>query len=185
MLGMTILVLLVISFAVICVRIVLPADGYLTSQRVLTCPETGQPAKVKVDVGYRLRTLFGGHERLRLQSCSRWPERRICGQECLLQVNLNPEILERVVGTWYDGKNCALCSQKLQEQDWRRGRFSAVDAEGRFCCGGEMPLRDLPRALANYRPVCWSCHVEQREHKTREATFKGDRRAYHEEPWTG
>ena len=185
MVGMTILVLLLVSFAIICVRIVLPPNGYLTSQRMLTCPETGRSVRVKIDIGHRLRTLLGGHERLRLRSCSRWPERSVCGQECLLQVNLDPEILEHILQTWYDAKTCALCSQKLREQDWRRGRFSAVDVEGRFFCGSELPLHDLPMALAHYRPVCWSCHLEQREHKVREETFKGDRRGYQEERWTG
>jgi hypothetical protein len=165
MLGVTILVLLfAVCFAFICFRIVLPADGYLTSHRMLTCPETGQPARVQLDIGYRLRTLLGGHERLRLQSCARWPERQICGQECLLQVDLNPEIMERVLRTWYEGKMCALCSQKLQEQDWRRGRFSALDEEGRFFCANELPLRELPKTIGRYRPVCWSCHLERREH---------------------
>ena len=94
MLGMTILVLLLVtSFAFICYRILLPPDGYLRRKRMLTCPETGEHVNLRIDVVHRIRTLLGGHEHLRVESCSRWPDRRVCGQECLLQVDLCPEVL--------------------------------------------------------------------------------------------
>jgi hypothetical protein len=187
MLGMTVFVLLlIVGFALLCFWFLRQPDGYLSSQRVLTCPETRKPAAVKLDIGHRLRTLFGGREQLQLKSCSRWPERQGCSQECLLQVDSSPAILDGVLRAWYAGKTCALCHRALQEQDWTLGRFSAVDASGRFLCGSELPLRKLPTALESYQPVCWPCHLGQRARNYPPDTLlQGDRRAAKEERWTG
>jgi hypothetical protein len=187
MLGMTVFVLLlIVGFVLLCIWFLLQPDGFLSSQRFVTCPETQQSAAVKIDIGYRIRTLLGGRERLQLKSCSRWPERQPCGQECLLQVDLNPAILEGVLRTWYAGKTCALCSRELQEQDWTLGRFSAVDESGRFWPGSELPLRKLPMDAEHYRPVCWPCHLERRAlRRFPEVLLQGDRRVTREGPWTG
>jgi hypothetical protein len=50
--------------------------------RVITCPENRKPAGVMVDTGHVLLMTLTGKEDLRLKSCSRWPERQDCGQEC-------------------------------------------------------------------------------------------------------
>ena len=60
-------------------------------KRVITCPETRKPAAIQVDAGHAALTAAVSHPDLRLKSCSRWPEREDCGQECLLQVELSPE----------------------------------------------------------------------------------------------
>src|SRR5512133_765570 len=60
--------------------------------RVITCPENLEPAAVHVDA---LRAAHwaavSGDPVLRLKSCSRWPERADCGQDCLSQVESAPE----------------------------------------------------------------------------------------------
>ncbi len=52
------------------------------------CPETMQPVDVYVDAKHAARTRFAGREELIVTSCSRWPERRGCGQDCTPQVPL-------------------------------------------------------------------------------------------------
>jgi len=52
------------------------------------CPETQRPVDVYVDATHAARTRFAGHEELIVTSCSRWPERRGCGQECTPQIPL-------------------------------------------------------------------------------------------------
>src|SRR4051812_41418524 len=52
------------------------------------CPETQQPVEIFVDATHAARTRFGGHEELLVTSCSRWPERLGCNQECTPQVPL-------------------------------------------------------------------------------------------------
>lgn len=52
------------------------------------CPETMQPVKVYVDAAHAAKTRFHGREELVVVSCSRWPERRGCGQDCTPQIPL-------------------------------------------------------------------------------------------------
>ena len=46
--------------------------------RLVECPETKAPAAVDIRTG---RAVFG--QQFDLSDCSRWPERRACGRECL------------------------------------------------------------------------------------------------------
>jgi len=52
------------------------------------CPETMQPVDLYVDAAHAAKTRFHGREELVVVSCSRWPDRRSCGQECTPQVPL-------------------------------------------------------------------------------------------------
>jgi len=52
----------------------------------LICPENGEPAHVTVDATYAAMTSAVGMNRLRLDGCSRWPERGACDQSCLSQL---------------------------------------------------------------------------------------------------
>jgi hypothetical protein len=58
--------------------------------RLVTCPETDSPAAVRVGAGRIMASSSIGEPDLRLGSCSRWPERRLCGQPCLSQIEAAP-----------------------------------------------------------------------------------------------
>ena len=60
-------------------------DEYRQSLHAL-CPETSQPADIRIDGTRAARTRFHGHEELVVTSCSRWPERAACNQACTPQV---------------------------------------------------------------------------------------------------
>src|ERR1041384_2571745 len=60
-------------------------------KRLITCPESHKPAAVEVAAGKAARTALLGDPTLRLNQCSRWPERQDCGHECLQQVEPDPE----------------------------------------------------------------------------------------------
>ena len=81
-------------------------------QKVI-CPDNQQPATVEVDSKFAFSTALRGQEHERLDTCSRWPEKGDCGQECLAQVNPSPENLERLLQKWYQGKTCAICERPL------------------------------------------------------------------------
>jgi hypothetical protein len=49
----------------------------------VTCPETKGAAQVGLDGGCAARSSIFGRLKLRVRSCSLWPERRACGQDCL------------------------------------------------------------------------------------------------------
>src|SRR5690349_19771488 len=50
---------------------------------LVTCPETQHPAAVNIDNWRAVLTRAAAPHHLQLSACSRLPERRECGQECL------------------------------------------------------------------------------------------------------
>src|SRR5215469_18497657 len=60
-------------------------------ERVVTCPESKQPAAVNVAAGEAALGVFFSEPTLRLKECSRWPERKGCGQDCLQQIEANAQ----------------------------------------------------------------------------------------------
>ena len=89
-------------------------------QRLVTCPETHQAAAVRVDAAKAAITELIGKQEIRLDQCSRWPERRNCGQDCLSQVNADPAqcLVWNIVAGWYKGKSCAYCHKPFTEMHW-------------------------------------------------------------------
>ena len=83
----------------------------LRGQRVITCPETGEPAGVELAAGRAAATALAGEPALRLRDCSRWPERAGCGQECLSQIEAAPEdcLVRSLLTKWYEGISCVDC----------------------------------------------------------------------------
>jgi hypothetical protein len=52
--------------------------------RIVTCPETGLSARVRIDAAHAATTaLCSGKGAIRVQRCSRWPGRGRCDQSCL------------------------------------------------------------------------------------------------------
>ena len=50
------------------------------------CPDNGELAQVKVDATYAAMTSAVGMNRLRMDGCSRWPQRSACNRSCLSQL---------------------------------------------------------------------------------------------------
>ncbi len=142
------------------------------------CPENGAPVDIEVDRKYAFWTAWRGQEHSRLQSCTRWPEKGDCGQECLAQVDPSPENVERLMLGWHKGKSCAVCTRAITPADWRRGRLGWLDQQYKLVELRQVNLRQLQSALAEMRPLCWTCHQEER---LRQAVpprlLKGDRLA--------
>ncbi len=55
-------------------------------ERDVLCPETQAPVKVRVNTRHAVSTALNGHMRLRLSSCTRWPTRAGCDQDCIAQI---------------------------------------------------------------------------------------------------
>jgi hypothetical protein len=58
----------------------------LRRKRTVVCPETGDPESIRVDARVGAMSVALGAPRLRVQTCSRWPERKACDQACRKQV---------------------------------------------------------------------------------------------------
>jgi hypothetical protein len=82
-----VLLVLLVMFGLVFGRAYLKWRG----ERIITCPENQRPAGVLVNTRHVLLMTLEGKSDLRLKSCSRWPERKDCGQECLRQIEAAPE----------------------------------------------------------------------------------------------
>lgn len=79
-------VIVAIAVAAVGLLWVLPSWRAYRRRRVVTCPETGAATGVRVDAGRVARSAWFGPLDLRLRSCTRWPERAGCGEECTSQL---------------------------------------------------------------------------------------------------
>ena len=132
-------------------------------QRLITCPETQNPDAVHVNVARAARSAFFGKEQVRLDQCSRWPERQGCGQECLSQVHTDPQncLVWNIVAAWYNGKSCAYCQKAFTEMHWH-DRHPAVLSPDRIAKQwNEIPAETLPEVFEMYLPVCWDCYIAE------------------------
>ena len=62
----------------------------LRGTRLVTCPETGRPVAVDLDLPYSAVRSALGRPHFRLKDCTRWPERAGCGQTCLGDLEATP-----------------------------------------------------------------------------------------------
>ena len=90
----------------------------------------------------------------RLSSCSRWPERAGCGQECLTQIATAPDgcLLRSIVTSWYAGKSCVECGRQVTEPAALR-LFDGTSHEW-----SDFTPQDLPNLFAISEPLCWQCN---------------------------
>jgi hypothetical protein len=140
------------------------------------CPKNGEAAHIEMDYKYAFWTAWKGQEHTRLKSCTRWPEKGDCGQECLAQVDPSPENVERLMLGWHRGKTCSICTRAIASPDWRRGRLAWLDDQHKLVELRQVNLQQLQFALEGMRPLCWTCHQAER---VRQAVLpralKGDR----------
>src|ERR1700746_2165623 len=74
-------------------------------KRLVTCPEDRKPAGVSVNAAAAARaSSIGAH--IRLEQCSHWPEHENCGQECLAQIENDPQgsLVRSQVQRWFRGR---------------------------------------------------------------------------------
>ncbi len=159
------LVLLLLTLAALYFVVPFVVGTYVRyrGKRVITCPETRKPAAIEVDAGHAALTAAVSHPDLRLKSCSRWPEREDCGQECLLQVELSPEdcLIRNILTNWYADKHCVSCGKQIGEIHWLDRKPALLSPEGKTVEWSEVPAEQVPGVLATHFPVCWDCHITE------------------------
>lgn len=135
---------------------------------VVTCPETAQPAGVKVDPR---RAALSSRQApdFSLTFCSRWPERQDCGRACLKEIAAAPEncLVRNILARWYEGKDCLSCGKPLGEIDWQERKPALLAPDGKSVEWADILPENIPALLANCRPICWTCHITEtfrREH---------------------
>ena len=143
----------------IATRVYLSARG----QRIIVCPETQQHAAVQLDAFNAASQATAHAPDFRLKSCSRWPERRDCGQECLTQIEDLPFdcLVSTIVNRWYSGKPCIFCQRPFGELHWHDHPPALMNQKHEIMEWKEIPAEKLPEALATHWPVCWNCHIAE------------------------
>lgn len=132
----------------------------LRGRRLVTCPETGDPAAVALDVGYSAARSAFGRPHFRLSDCSRWPGRARCGQMCLGDLEAAPEDTQvsTILRRFYAGKRCALCGWAFGEI--REDTMPALlGPDGVTREWTAFAAEMIPSVLRSHAPVCWRCHV--------------------------
>ena len=157
--------------AVAILRIVPALCLYLRfrGKRIVSCPETKQPAAVRVSAGKAALEATVHTPQLSLSKCSRWPERQACGQECLQQIKEAPEacLVWTIINRWYQGQECVYCHEPFREIHWHDHPPALPNRERKTVEWNEIPGENLQDVLGTHQPVCWSCHMAQtfrREH---------------------
>jgi hypothetical protein len=132
--------------------------------RLIVCPENCQPAAVKVDARRAARwAALSGEPDLRLDVCSRWPEKDGCDQACLSQIEESPErsALRTIVETWFAGKRCYFCRHRIEEAG------AVVTPQGGVIAWEAIAPEEVPNLFAVSDPVCRRCFAVEsfrREH---------------------
>jgi hypothetical protein len=132
-------------------------------ERVITCPETLSPEVVRVDAGHAAWTDLRGEKELRLESCSRWPEKADCGQDCIAEIECAADgcLVRRRLELWYRDASCALCGMGIEPITWFSQRPGLRSPAGRAIFWEEIKARDLPAALATHQAICSDCLIAE------------------------
>lgn len=137
--------------------------------RLIICPETRRPAAVELGAGYLAFSTLMLDPTMRLKSCTRWPERRNCGQECLEQIEAAPEdcLVRHILAHWYQGKSCVYCHKTFGPLRWTEHKPALLSPEGATVEWRDIRPELVPEVLLTHEPVCWNCHIAEtfrREH---------------------
>ena len=135
----------------------------LAGDRVVTCPETGRPAGVRIDARYAAASTIRRQpaEHLRLANCWRWEARGRCDEACLAEAADPQSTTSAIASGWYEGRTCVYCGEPVHD-DVSVGHHAALlDQRGATHEWSDVPPPDLPDALGTGRPVCWNCHIAE------------------------
>ncbi len=130
----------------------------LRGDRIVTCPETGEPALVRVDVAIAV-TSDSGSEPAALTTCSRWPERAGCDLACAGEAQQPWRSAPEMVKAWANGRQCVSCGGPLVEPRPGGHHIALLEPSGMTREWVDIAGERLPLALATCLPMCWNCHV--------------------------
>src|SRR6266508_6367092 len=131
--------------------------------RVVTCPETGKSVAVEVKAAKAAWNATFSEPELRLESCSRWPDRQDCAQECVAQIEEAPDgcLVRERLAEWYADACCALCGRAIGEIHWIDRKPGLLTPDSKTIDWSEIVPEELPTILTTHKPICWNCHVAE------------------------
>jgi hypothetical protein len=130
-------------------------------KRLVTCPETHKTAAVELDAKEAAREALTQNPRMQLSECTRWPERKDCGQECLNEIAMSPSdcLVRNIVIDWFGDKDCVFCGKSIAEvkEWWVDHKPALLTPEKQIVVWNEFAAEQLPELFEKCEPVCWSC----------------------------
>lgn len=136
---------------------------HFRGKRLVTCPETRKVEAVNVAAGEAALGVFFNEPTLRLKQCSRWPEHQDCGQDCLQQIETDPEscLVWNQVSKWYEGKKCVFCQKPIGALQHLDHAPALLGPDFRTTEWKFIRPEHLPEVFSTHQPVCWNCHVSE------------------------
>lgn len=129
--------------------------------KIVACPETGGCAVVEVDTLHASLTSIAGRPDIRLESCSRWPMKSECGQECLANLDVAPGecLVSGSLMRWYRGRNCVYCDKPAEELQWIERQFAPQTPWAKLINQHGVPVEHSSMVWKTHLPVCWNCYI--------------------------
>lgn len=130
-------------------------------KRLVTCPENQKTAAVELDAKQASREAFTHKPHMQLTECSRWPDRKDCGQQCLNEIAMSPSecLVRNIVIDWFSPKECVFCGKSIAEvkEWWVNHKPALLTPEKQIITWNEFAAEQLPELFQKCEPVCWSC----------------------------
>jgi hypothetical protein len=137
----------------------------LRGKRLVTCPETHQTAAVELDAKEAAREALTHKPRMQLTECTRWPDRKDCGQQCLAEIAMAPSdcLVRNIVIDWFGDKECVYCGKSIAEvkEWWVDHKPALLTPEKQIVTWNEFAAEQLPELFQKCDPVCWSCSMTE------------------------
>jgi len=132
-------------------------------KHLITCPESHTCEAVDVNAKEAAVGAFLTEPTLRLKECSRWPERQDCGQDCLQQIEVDPQncLVWNIVSKWYEGKSCVFCHKQFGSLHHLDHAPALLAPDSKTVEWKDCTPQQLPALFETHRPVCWNCHVTE------------------------
>ncbi len=160
-----------VAVAAIAVYLIYRAYGSIRTyfqfrgKRLVTCPENHQTAAVELDAKQAAREAFAHEPRMQLTECSRWPDRKDCGQQCLAEIAMSPSecLVRNIVIDWFSEKECVYCGKSIAEvkEWWVDHKPALLTPERQIVTWNEFAAEQLPELFQKCEPVCWSCSATE------------------------
>lgn len=134
-------------------------------KRLVSCPENHQTASVELDAKEAAREALTHEPRMRLTECSRWPDRKDCGQQCLAEIAMAPSdcLVRNIVIDWFSEKECVFCGKSIAEvkEWWVDHKPALLTPDKQIVTWNEFAAEQLPELFSKCDPVCWSCSATE------------------------
>jgi len=139
----------------------------LRGRRVVTCPETGRPAGVSVDLGHAVASAVRERTDIRIAACTCWPEREGCDQVCAPQIEMagNTTRARAIAARFFEDRFCVMCLRRIEplaHGPHQPGFMNPVTRE--TVPWDEVPAEELPDAIAHRRALCRDCTFAESSH---------------------